>query len=244
MAKISCIAVDDEPLALQNMKKYISQMDSLNLLEVFTRPLEALKFLNDNHVDLIFLDIEMDTLNGLQLIETLTYKPKIVLTTAYDKYALKGYDHDVVDYLLKPFSFERFVKSVNKVTLSLSAHSSLFSLPEENFTDNFSENFLFVRTNYHMEKILLDDIRYIKSMNNYLIIKTEEKSFFTLSSFKQIQSLLNPKKFFRIHKSYLISIDKTDIIQKNSVRIGNSTIPIGESFKKDFFDNLEKNRMA
>ena len=234
MDKIRCIAVDDEPLALQNMKNYISQLDNLKLEGLFSKPLEALTFLNNKHIDLLFLDIEMDVLNGLQ----------IILTTAFDKYAIKGYDHDVTDYLLKPFSFERFVKSVNKATGKISSTNSIFKLPEENFGNKFSEKFLFIRTNYHMEKILLKDILYIKSMNNYLIIKTADKSFFTISSFKQIQALLNPGRFIRIHKSYLISIEKTDVIQKNSIRIGKSAIPIGESYKKDFFSYLEKNKMA
>ncbi len=243
MKKISCLAIDDEPLAIQNMKKYISQMDVLVLAGTYTKPLEAVMFLNNNHVDLVFLDIEMDLLNGLQLLESLTYKPAVILTTAYDKYAMKGYDYDVVDYLLKPFSFDRFVKAVNKAMDVITKKPSMYSLPDENNRYVNENGFLFVKTNYQMEKVCLKDIMYIKSMSNYLIIKTPEKSYFTLSSFQQLQELLPPGNFVRLHKSYIIALDKIDIINKSSVRTGKVTIPIGESYKKTFFDLLESNRL-
>lgn len=240
MKKIVCIAVDDEPLALQNMKIYISQVETLSLAGAFSKPLEAVTFLNENHTDLVFLDIEMDLLTGIQLLDSLTYKPAVILTTAYNKYAIKGYEYDVVDYLLKPFSFERFLKAVNKASDRLGKSPAINPLNKSENSDPNKE-FLFIRTNYQMEKVMLKNILYIKSMNNYLIIKTPDKSYFTISNFRQMIDLLPCNNFVRLHKSYIVALDKIDIINKNSVRLGKTTISIGESFKEKFFSTLEKN---
>lgn len=243
LKKIKCIAVDDEPLALEQMKNYISQVDLLKNEGLFDNPVDALSFMSQNQVDLVFLDIEMDGFSGIQFIEALSYRPYIIMTTAYDKYAIKGFELEVTDYLLKPFSFQRFVRAVNKVSLHLTKPDGIMKLPEENFNRAPSDEYLFIKTKYHMQKVLFSDILYIKSMNNYMIIKTEKESVFTLSSFQQMQSLLPENKFVRIHKSYIISLDRTSIIGKKNVRIGNVSIPIGESYKQLFFKFLEDNRM-
>lgn len=243
LKRIRCIAVDDEPLALEQMKDYISQVDLLENIGLFDNPLEALSFMSQNIVDLVFLDIEMDGFTGIQFVESLSYKPFIIMTTAYDKYATKGFDLEVTDYLLKPFSFQRFVRAVNKASMQLIKPDGIMKLPPENYNRTPSDEYLFIRTKYHMQKVLFSDILYVKSMNNYMIIKTEKESVFTLSSFQQMQSLLPANKFVRIHKSYIISLDRTSIIGKKNVRIGNVSIPIGESYKQLFFKFLEENKM-
>lgn len=243
LKKIKCIAVDDEPLALEQMKNYISQVDLLKNEGLFDNPVEALSYMSQNLIDLVFLDIEMDGFTGLQFVESLSYRPFIIMTTAYDKYAIKGFELEVTDYLLKPFSFQRFVRAVNKVSLQLNKPDGIMRLPPENYTKSPSDEYLFIRTKYHMQKVMFSDILYVKSMNNYMIIKTEKESIFTLSSFQQMQALLPSNKFVRIHKSYIISLDRTNIIGKKNVKVGTVSIPIGESYKQLFFKFLEDNMM-
>ena len=242
MKKYTCIAVDDEPLALEQMRSYISRIEFLELLDLFYEPVRALSFLSNTPVDIVFMDIEMDGLNGLQLIEMVNNNSSFILTTAYDKYAIKGFDLNVTDYLLKPISFDRFVKSVSRAAEKINYSDHSETGIERPYLDD-RKQYVFLKTRYHMEKVLLDDIIFIKSLNNYLIIKTPKKSIFTLASFQEIQQLLPSSRFIRIHKSYIVPINRLDSIGKKNVTIGEATIPIGDSYRQDFFDFLEKQKL-
>lgn len=229
--KINCIVIEDEPLALRKIADFINRIDYLNLLQVFNNAINAIGFLKTNAVDLIFLDIRMKKLSGIQFLEALKTKPKVIITSAYDEYALKGYELDVSDYLLKPFSFERFVKSVEKVYNELKP-------------DNLGKtnDYLFVKTEYRIEKIDLDNILYIKGMKDYLQIITTDKKIMTLQSFKNIIQFLPEKEFVRVHNSYIIAISKIDNIERNRIKIRDEMIPISASYKDDFYNLLRERK--
>lgn len=229
--KINCIVIEDEPLALRKITDFINRIDYLNLLQGFNNAINAIGFLKTNAVDLIFLDIRMKKLSGIQFLEALKTKPKVIITSAYDEYALKGYELDVSDYLLKPFSFERFVKSVEKVYNELK-------------TDNLGKtnDYLFVKTEYRIEKIDLDNILYIKGMKDYLQIITTDKKIMTLQSFKNIIQFLPEKEFVRVHNSYIIAISKIDNIERNRIKIRDEMIPISDSYKDDFYNLLRERK--
>jgi two-component system, LytTR family, response regulator len=226
---IKCIAVDDEPLALDIIKDYISQVPFLKLMKTFTEGISVIEFLATNDVDLIFLDIEMGGLSGTQLLKSLVKKPNVIMTTAYRNYAADAFDLNVTDYLLKPFSFERFLKAVEK------SYNMLKSEQKHPASKSESKEYFFVKSNYKMVKINFDDILYIEGLSEYIIIKTKSASIITLQSFKNIEKTLPESGFIRIHKSYMISMNKIDSIEGQYVKIANKELPIGEKYKKRFF---------
>lgn len=241
---INCITVDDEPLALAKLKDYIDKVQYLNLLSSFDNGAKSLNYLKNNTVDLIFLDIQMDDFTGIQLLEALRDRPKVILTTAYDRYALKGYELDISDYLLKPISFERFVKAVEKVYSNLEKEANLRAeLKESQMLADRKSNFIFVKSDYKLQKVRFKDIMYIEGMKDYLRIVTPEKRLMVLQNFRKMEEILPDKKFIRVHKSYIISIEKIDSIGKKSLKVGEMMIPIGESYKKEFFEFLENNNL-
>lgn len=242
--KINCIAVDDEPLALEKMKSYISKVEYLNLFETFDNGIDAVNYLKANTIDLIFLDIQMEDFTGIQLLESLKERPKVILTTAYDQYALKGYELEVSDYLLKPISFPRFLQSVEKVYNSLERLYA-YELDQESIDKTVSSNndFIFVKSDYKLQKVRFDDIQYIEGMKDYLRIVTPQKRLMVLQNFKKMEEVLPDEKFIRVHKSYIIAINKIESIGKKSLIIGDQHIPIGESYKKQFFDFLENHSL-
>ncbi len=236
--KINCIAIDDEPLALEKMKDYISKVPFLNLMATFDNGIDSLEYLRQNDVDLMFLDIQMDDFTGIQMLESLMDAPKVILTTAYDEYALKGYELSVSDYLLKPISFDRFVKSVEKVYSEIEKESKV-ELVEMNQDQDPQSEFIFVKSDYKLQKVRFDDIQYIEGMKDYLRIVTPSKRLMVLQNFKKMEEALPDNKFIRVHKSYIVAVDKIDSIGKKSLIVGEQQIPIGESYKKNFFDFLE-----
>lgn len=231
--KINCIAIEDEPLALKKIKEFIEQVDYLNLLEGFNNAVDAIGFLKKNSVDLIFLDVRMKKLSGIQFLETLQIKPKVIITSAYDEYALKGYELEVADYLLKPFTFERFLKSVDKV------YNQLIN----ELTPNNSIDYIFVKTEYRIEKIVLKDILYIQGMKDYLQIHTTDKKIMTLQTFKNLLEILPDSDFQRVHHSFIVSISKIEHIERNRLRIGKDLIPISDSYKDRFFGILRERKL-
>lgn len=230
--KINCIAIEDEPLALKKIKEYIGQIDYLNLLEGFNNAVDAIGFLKKNPVDLIFLDIRMKKLSGIQFLEALQTKPKVIITSAYDEFALKGYELDVADYLLKPFSFDRFVKSVDKVYNRLDVKAN-----------NNSTDYIFVKTESRIEKIQIKEILYIQGMKDYLQIHTTDRKIMTLQTFRNILEILPPNDFIRIHNSYIVSISKIETIERNRIRIGKDLIPISDSYKENFYSILKEKKI-
>jgi two-component system, LytTR family, response regulator len=239
--KINCIAVDDEPPALAQMEDYISRIPFLHALGFFDNAFETMAFLKSNEVDLLFLDIEMEGLTGIQLLNVLKRRPKVVLTTAYDQYALKAFDLDVSDYLLKPISFERFLQSVEKVYESIVPHKA-----DSSKTENSSKpyrNYMFVKTEYRMQRIDFNDILYIEGLKEYLVIYTSKEKVLTLLSFKRIEEMLPPDNFIRVHKSYIVALDKIESIERNRIKIATKLIPIGESYNKVFYSMLSNRHL-
>lgn len=234
--RITCIAVDDEPLALEQLQDFISRIPYLDLKAVFNRGFDAMEYIKHNSIDLVFLDIQMDDISGIQIIKTLKEKPYIILTTAFDQYAVEGYELDIADYLLKPISFERMIKAVEKV---YSQKSNLNVKQNVNQSNENQENYIFVKADYRLQKINLDDILYIEGYKDYLrFFLTEKRKIMSLMSFKNLEETLPVSKFFRVHKSFIIAVDKIDSIGKNSLTIGENHIPIGDFYKESFFNLL------
>lgn len=230
--KINCIAIDDEPLALVKLEDFIKRIPELNLLRTFESAIEAMGWLKENKTDLIFLDIQMEQLTGIQFLEATGTNCRIIVTSAYDQYAIKGYDLNVTDYILKPFSFERFVKAVNKV-MDLNSREQLAYQPAAH------ESYIFVKTEYRLEKVDLDQILYIQGMKDYLRIVCRDKKIMTLQSFSKIEAILPPKRFCRVHKSYIVAIDKIKSIERNVIIIADQRIPISNTCREEFFARIK-----
>ncbi|MCD4736459.1 MAG: response regulator transcription factor [Bacteroidales bacterium] len=239
--RITCIVVDDEPLAVDKMKQYIDRIDYLDLVASFENAVESLNYLKTHKVDLVFLDIQMEGLTGIQLLESVKIESKVILTTAYDKYAIKGYELDVADYLLKPISFERFLKAIDKIQIAQITKVPV-SRPSGSILkqEKGTEDYFFVKTEYRIEKINFNDILFIEGMKDYLRIWTESKKIMTLMSFHKLMEILPPDIFVRVHKSYVVSLPKIQSVQRNRINIADEQIPVGESYKQLFFDLLRK----
>ncbi len=221
--KINCIIIEDEPLALERVKGYVLKLPYLNLLASFESGIDALSYLKKNKADLIFLDINMDELSGIQLLESVKIESEVIITTAYNEYALKGYDLNVTDYLLKPFTFERFIQAIDKAQNNLSQKNSI---PEKKF--------IFIKTEYRLEKLLLSEILYIEGMRDYRRIHTIDKRLMTLQTFKEFEQEIPQNILCRVHKSFMVSVDKIVSVEKDRIKIKDQLIPISETYKKEF----------
>jgi two-component system, LytTR family, response regulator len=224
---LHCLAIDDEPLALELLEDNISQVPFLQLAGKCNSAIEAMQFLKQNPVDLIFLDIQMPGLTGLQFIQSLTQRPMIILVTAYEKFALDGFNLDVVDYLVKPVPFDRFVKACNKAW-------ELYQL--KNRTTATTENapeYFFVNVEYSLHKVEFADMLWVEGLKDYVKIhlKSSSKPIVTRMSMKSLEDQLPPSKFLRIHKSYILAVAAITSIRKNSVFVGNSEFPVGDNYK-------------
>ena len=226
---ISCIVIDDEIPAIAQMEEYIARVPFLKLLHSFSNGIEPISFLQSNKVDVIFLDIEMEGFTGLQLIKTLRNSPKIILTTAYDQYALKAFDLNVSDYLLKPISFERFIQSIDKI-YDFFVNSGGISQGEL----KYKRDYFFVKTEFRMQRVEFDDILFVEGMKEYLMIHTKNEKIMTLQSFKSLEEQLPDNNFVRVHKSYMVALNKIVSVEKNRISIANSTIPISDTYKESF----------
>lgn len=229
-----CLIVDDEPLAINLLKDYLSKVPELELVKATTDVFEALKIAQNETIDLIFLDIQMPELTGIQFMKILNGKTKIILTTAYENYALQGYEFDVIDYLLKPFSLERFIVAVNKAKNRKETGSADAATP---VTD-----FIFVKSEYRMVRIELNDILFLESLRDYVAIHTTKEKILTLQSLRSFEEQLQ-NTFVRVHKSYIVSINKIKAIEKRQLIIGDTHIPIGETYLDAFWKKipLQKN---
>ncbi|MFV8325241.1 LytR/AlgR family response regulator transcription factor [Flavobacterium sp. ZS1P14] len=224
MDKYSCIIIEDEPLALERTKSFVNKIPFLNLLDTFDNALNGLSYLKANKVDLLFLDINMDELSGIELLESSKIESQVIITTAYQEYALKGYELNVTDYLLKPFTFDRFLKAVNK------AHEYINQYPT-----NLVLDFIFVKTENRLEKINLRDILFIEGMRDYRRIHTIDKKIMTLQNFSELEQIIPSNLVCRVHKSYMVGINKIESIERNRIKISNQRIPISETYKELFF---------
>lgn len=230
MKKLQCIAVDDEPLALEVIKRFAEKIPALQLLETFQNPIEAVAFIKENPVDLIFLDIQMPDLSGLQLLNSFPDKPMVVFTTAYSDYAIESYEVDAIDYLLKPILFDRFHLAVNK---------ALNKIEESGTEIKSEEDFMFIKSDTRIFKINYNDILYIEGMRDYIAVHTPKQRILTLMSMTRMLDKLPKRRFMRVHKSYIIGIGHINMIQNNRVLINQKEIPISNSYKEQFLKFIE-----
>jgi two-component system, LytTR family, response regulator len=229
MDNINCIIIEDEPLAMERTKAFVTKIPFLNLCDTFDNALNGLAYLKKNKVDLLFLDINMDELSGIELLESSKINSQVILTTAYQEYALKGYELNVTDYLLKPFTFNRFLQAVNKAQKNLVKNSL------DVIANNAGVDFIFVKTENRLEKITFTDIIYIEGMRDYRRIHTTTKKIMTLQNFKELELIIPSNIVCRVHKSYMIALNKIESIERSRIKIANQVIPISETYKESFF---------
>lgn len=240
---IRCIAIDDEKLALDLIEDDILKVPFLQLVKKCRNGVDALDVLQTEKIDLLFLDIQMPDISGIQFLKSLTHKPLVIFTTAYEKYALEGFELDVVDYLLKPYSFERFLKAVNKAQehLSILNKNSGQPVTEE---ISFSNQFIFVKSDYKLVKIEISEIQYVESLKDYVKIVAGDKPVVTLSSMKAIEEKLVAPDFIRVHRGFIVNIRKIQYIHRNFVKVGDKEIPIGDNYKENFLQIInQKNKI-
>lgn len=223
MDKLTCIIIEDEPLALEKTKDFVNKVPFLQLNATFDNALTGLAYLNNHKVDLLFLDINMDELSGIELLETANINSQVIITTAYQEYALKGYELRITDYLLKPFTFNRFLQAVNKAQENLSQRAA--DKPVE---------YIFVKTENRLEKIMIQDILYIEGMRDYLRIHTTNKKIMTLQSFTELEQMIPAHLVCRVHKSYMVAIHKIDSIERSRIKIADQMIPVSDTYKETF----------
>jgi two-component system, LytTR family, response regulator len=229
---INCIAIDDEPLALTKLEGFISRIPELRLHRKFDNAVEAIGWLKENEADLIFLDIRMEMLTGIQFLETTRTRARIIITSAYDQYALKGFELSVTDYLLKPYSFQRFAQAISKVMEHFSDKPAEPSIPSAN------ERFIFVKTEFRLERIDFDEILYIEGMKDYLRIICTDRKIMTLMSFSRIEELLPGKEFCRVHKSYMVALKKIKSVERGVISIADQRIPVSNTYKHTFLSKI------
>jgi two-component system LytT family response regulator len=236
---IRCLVVDDEPLALHIVEDYISKVPFLRLVKSTTNPIEALTMVQEGGVDLVFLDVQMPELTGIQFLKIANGKAKVILTTAYPQYALEGYELDVVDYLLKPIAFDRFFKSVQKaqgiINPALKQAPVPEPVPQQQQQNDFSSDFIFVKSEHKIQKVYLRDILFIEGLKDYISIFTPQERIITLQNMKKMEDALPERHFVRVHKSYIVSLNKIDSIERSRIWIGDKIIPVGDTYREEFF---------
>ena len=222
-----CLLVEDEPLAMARLREYVQRVPFLTLIGEADNGLDAIPMIRKDNVDLLFLDIEMDGLTGLQLLEALPNRPAVILTTAYDQYALRAFDLQVADYLLKPYTFERFLQAVTR--------AGQFT---DNRTHHPDSSFLFVKTEYRLQRISLDDILYIEGMRDYRRIHLHSEKIMTLETFTELEQRLPQRQFCRVHKSFLVSLDKIESVERDRIKIHQAILPISDSYRVKFYERI------
>jgi two-component system, LytTR family, response regulator len=231
---IRCVVIDDEPLARQLLTDFISKIPNLTLDGSFSSALAALPVLSRKNIDVLFLDIQMPDISGIDFLKTLDKKPLIVFTTAFAEYALEGFELDVADYLLKPFDFGRFLKAVNKLTQRIESPATQ---PEPQ-PSAAAKDFIFVKDGTKLVRIELNQIKFIKGTREYVTIVTDDSKIMSLQSMKALESEL-PDNFMRVHNSYIVNVNSIQSIERNEIVIGDEIIPIGITHKKDFFNRIK-----
>ena len=228
---LNCIIIDDEPLAIDLIEDYINNIPFLNLIDKFQNPIEAINSINPEKVDLIFLDIEMPGISGIDFMESLEFNPMVIFISAYQQYAIEGFNLNVIDYLLKPVEFSRFLKASNKAKNQQEIKNSEASK---------NKSFLFVNSEYSIVKVFLSDIVYIEGLKDYVKIHTanSSKALITKISLKKIEESLNSNQFIRIHKSYIVSLDKIQHIRNNKIHMTKAQLPLSLTYKDDFLNKI------
>lgn len=234
--KLTALIVEDEHLAAEGLKSYVGEIDFLHLIAYCENALEANKILSEQPIDLIFLDIQMPKLTGIDFLKSLSKPPMVIFTTAYPNYALQGYELDVIDYLVKPYPFERFLKAVNKAKdrFILERSSGL----EPTYADK--TDYFFIKTDQKLEKVILNEICFIQAMENYLVIHTTSQKIMSLMTMKSMEEKLFDNQFLRIHKSYIVNINKIESIEGNCLNVKSTRLPISRQKKQEVLDRIIK----
>ena len=238
---LSCLIVEDEPLARSLMVDYVGKVSNLTLVDACSNPLDALEVLRKNSIDLLFLDIQMPEITGLSLLKALNKKPLVILTTAYSQYALEGYEHDVVDYLLKPITFERFLRAVEKASLRASGSQPVIVNREPR--EAAAQPFVFVKDGTKLVKINWDDILYVEGLKDYVTIHTRQQKVISLQRLKSLEEQLPSDQFIRVHHSFIVALKAIDAIHKGEIQIGQALIPISDTYRKSFKDFIDRNQI-
>jgi len=239
---MKCVIIDDEPLAIDVVESYVQQVGGIEIVAKCTNPLEAIILLNKHQVDLVFLDIEMPNLTGIDLVKAIDNMPQFIFTTAYPEYALDGFNLNATDYLVKPIPFHRFLKAISRAKEKYELENKVVISPQatETAAPVAIDNFIFVKSEYENIKINIDTIVYLQGLKDYIKIYTSDtqKPILTLSSFKDILDKLPPSKFIRVHKSYVVSIEHIKAIQKSKILVADMRIPVGETYKDTVMKRL------
>jgi len=237
---INCIIVDDEPLARNLMREYVSKVPFLSIQATCSNAIEAMEALRLHNVDLMFLDIQMPDITGMAFLRSLHKRPMVIFTTAYSEYALESYELDVVDYLLKPVTLERFLKAVDKVNQLVQSRTS----PQETIVQEAGKAFMFVKDGTKLVKVELDKILFIEGLKDYVTFHLKDQKIVTLQRLKTLEGILPADKFVRIHNSYIVSLLAIDVVHTNDVQIGTHTLPISDTYKKNFREFIERNQLG
>lgn len=228
---LRCLVVDDEPLAIDIVTEYIHRTPQLELAGSTTNPIEGLQLVQEGGIDLVFLDVQMPEITGIQFLKIVNGKCDVILTTAYPDYAFDGFELNVTDYLLKPIAFDRFSRAVQKVLASRPEDKQ----PEDSLQTEEFQNFFFVKTENRFQRVDLDDVLYIEGLKDYVSIYTESERIITLQVMKKMEEFLPSHRFLRVHRSYIIALDKIKSIEKSRVTIGDKVIPIGDTYRDIFY---------
>jgi two-component system, LytTR family, response regulator len=236
---INCVIIDDEPLAREGLSIYVKEIDFLQLTGVCENPVEFITLLDKFEVDLIFLDIQMPKMNGIDFLKITPKPPMVIITTAYPSYALESFQLNVLDYLLKPITFDRFFQATNKVK----DYFQLLHKAQENDTNAQAANYFFVKCDNKFEKIFFEDILYIQSMQNYVNIHTLKGKYITLLTLKNIEENLNKRQFIRVHKSYIIAISKIESIESHQIVIQSFPIPLSRNYREEVIQQVVNDKL-
>ncbi|MFB9861922.1 LytR/AlgR family response regulator transcription factor [Rufibacter immobilis] len=240
---LTCLAIDDEPLALDLMRSYISKIPFLQLVQTCSSALQAMEVLQRQPIDLLFLDIEMPEITGVQFVQSLSHRPAVIFTTAYPQYALDGFTLDAVDYLLKPIPFDRFFKAVNKVYERVQRPQAPTPLAVSAPVPQENEDFIFVKADYKTLRVNLKDLLFIEGLKDYVILHTTSRKIITLLSMSKITEKLPEQEFARVHRSFIVSLHHIDSIEKGRIRIKEQEIPIGDSYREGFMRWVESKNL-
>jgi two-component system, LytTR family, response regulator len=232
---MKCVILDDEPLAVELLTKYIEDSETLSLALASTNAFEAIQFIQKNDVDVVFLDMQMPELTGLQVLKIIGPAYKVIFTTAYTDYALDGYEYNITDYLLKPISFERFTKAVEKLSAK--------NIDPSNHIIRKEDDFIFIKSDSKMIKINIKDILFVEGLKDYISIQTTTEKLITLQNLKTFEQHLQAQQFMRVHKSYIVALNKIDTIERNRIFIGEHIIPIGDTYRDIFIKRIEGNKI-
>jgi DNA-binding LytR/AlgR family response regulator len=238
MKPIRCVIIDDEPLARKGLKEYIGDTPFLSLEAEYDSPLLAMQRLKELSAELLFLDIQMPKITGLEFLKTLPQAPPVIFTTAYPQYALDGFELNALDYLVKPISFERFLKAAQKAK----EYYELRHLTEKEAAASAQQDFFFVKVDNKLVKLFFDDVLFVEALQNYVAIYTRQKKYITYLTFKSIEEYLPVTEFIKTHKSYIVSAARIDNIDGNEIRIGDHHIPISRTHKEEAMDKILKGR--